>query len=263
MHLGRPTGPVVCYYGDDPSPIPTAEVIIAMRPNIARRVAPLLLAASLIVACAEAGGDTPPVLIAVITPSPAPPTASRAVVSPVTAAATRAASPTVAPTATSSPTVTPTAMPTATATPSATASPAPTASPTTTPDPYAGLSIADLAARPYGGGSVRAEKVLAVTDAFTRTLISYPSDGLTIYGFMNTPQGGNGPFPVVIASHGYIEPSQYTTLDYTTRYADALARAGFLVLHPNLRGYAPSDDGPNRFRVGMAARRAQPGGAGA
>jgi dipeptidyl aminopeptidase/acylaminoacyl peptidase len=100
---------------------------------------------------------------------------------------------------------------------------------------------------------VRAEKVLAVTDAFTRTLISYPSDGLTIYGFMNTPHGGNGPFPVVIASHGYIEPSQYTTLDYTTRYADALARAGFLVLHPNLRGYAPSDDGPNRFRVGMAA----------
>jgi dipeptidyl aminopeptidase/acylaminoacyl peptidase len=57
---------------------------------------------------------------------------------------------------------------------------------------------------------------------------------------------------VVIALHGYIEPAIYDTIDYTTRYADALARAGFLVLHPNLRGYPPSDDGENLFRVGMA-----------
>jgi dipeptidyl aminopeptidase/acylaminoacyl peptidase len=57
---------------------------------------------------------------------------------------------------------------------------------------------------------------------------------------------------VVIALHGYIEPGVYSTLDYTTRYADALAREGFLVLHPNLRGYPPSDEGDNRFRVGMA-----------
>jgi dipeptidyl aminopeptidase/acylaminoacyl peptidase len=56
----------------------------------------------------------------------------------------------------------------------------------------------------------------------------------------------------VIALHGYIDPQIYQTLDYTTRYADSLARAGFLVIHPNLRGYAPSDDGDNLFRVGMA-----------
>lgn len=86
---------------------------------------------------------------------------------------------------------------------------------------------------------------------FNRFLISYPSDSLTIYGFMNVPQGP-GPFPVIIALHGYIEPEIYYTIDYTTRYADALARAGYLVLHPNLRGYKPSDDGPNLLRVGMA-----------
>jgi len=56
----------------------------------------------------------------------------------------------------------------------------------------------------------------------------------------------------VIALHGYIDPAIYQTLDYTTGYADALARAGFLVIHPNLRGYPPSDEGDNRFRVGMA-----------
>jgi dipeptidyl aminopeptidase/acylaminoacyl peptidase len=57
---------------------------------------------------------------------------------------------------------------------------------------------------------------------------------------------------VVIALHGYINPEIYNTIDYTTRYADALARSDFLVLHPNLRGYPPSDEGDNFLRVGMA-----------
>ena len=128
-------------------------------------------------------------------------------------------------------------------TPSVTVSP--------TPDPYAGLTISDLIARSYGDGAFVIEEVMAENSYFTRYLVSYPSDGVKIYGFMNVPTG-DGPFPVVIALHGYIEPEIYNTLDYTTGYADALARAGFLVLHPNLRGYQPSEDGPNLFRVGMA-----------
>jgi len=125
--------------------------------------------------------------------------------------------------------------------------------PTPTPaDPYAEWTIAHLVDRFYGAGEATIEQTMVVTDRFTRYLIRYPSDGLTIYGFMNVPTGDNGPYPVIIAVHGYIDPARYGTLDYTTRYADALAEAGFLVLHPNLRGYWPSDDGPNRFRVGMA-----------
>jgi len=127
-----------------------------------------------------------------------------------------------------------------------------TATVTPTPDPYAGLTIDDLANRDYGEGELRVVEVLAENSYFTRYLVAYPSDGLNIYGFMNVP-GGEGPFPVIIAIHGYIDPSIYNTLDYTTGYADALARSGFLVIHPNLRGYLPSDDGPNLFRVGMAA----------
>ena len=86
---------------------------------------------------------------------------------------------------------------------------------------------------------------------FTRYLIRYPSDGLNIYGFANIPNDDQV-HPVIIALHGYIDPSIYYTLDYTTMYADALANAGYIVLHPNLRGYQPSDDGENLFRVGMA-----------
>lgn len=125
------------------------------------------------------------------------------------------------------------------------------ASPTPTPDPYAGMGIEDLAARSYGQGDLQIQQTLGTTPDFTRFLFSYPSDGLTIYGFMNVPPGA-GPFPVIVALHGYIDPAEYGTLDYSTRYADDLARAGYLVLHPNLRGYGPSDSGPNLLRVGMA-----------
>ncbi len=142
----------------------------------------------------------------------------------------------------------PTHIPTITPVPSQT----PTSTITPTPDPYAGLTIDDLSSRSYGGGDLIVEDVLAENSYFTRTLLSYPSDGLKIYGFMDIPRKGTPPYPVIIAVHGYIEPSIYNTIDYTTRYADAFARAGYLVIHPNLRGYPPSDSGDNLFRVGMA-----------
>lgn len=139
--------------------------------------------------------------------------------------------------------------------PTATLAPTPTEfvpTPTPTPNPYAAYGIEALAGRPYGGGEIRVHQTLEDNAYFTRYLISYPSDGLEIYGFANVPKLGEPPYPVVIALHGYITPSIYNTLDYTTGYADALAVAGFLVLHPNLRGFPPSDEGENLFRVGMA-----------
>jgi uncharacterized protein len=131
--------------------------------------------------------------------------------------------------------------------------PAAQLTPSPTPDPYAGLTIAELAARTYGGGELKIEKTLAQKTAFTRYLISYPSDGLTIYGFMDVPTG-TGLFPVILVLHGYVSPVNYQTLTYTTHYADALAEAGYLTIHPNYRGYPPSDTGsrPNLFRVGFA-----------
>ena len=123
--------------------------------------------------------------------------------------------------------------------------------PTPTIDPYAGLTIEDLRARSYGSGLFEIESILGVSSAFTRTLVNYRSDGLNIHGFMNVPPG-EGPLPVALVLHGYIDPAKYKTLAYTTRYADALARTGYIAIHPNLRGYPPSDDGPDEFRVGKA-----------
>jgi len=124
-----------------------------------------------------------------------------------------------------------------------------------TPDPLVGLTIPELAARSYGNGQLKNWQVINQAVGFTRYLISYPSDGLTIYGFMDVPTAPprvGSTYPVVIAVHGYIAPGLYQTIDYTARYADRLSAAGFLVLHPNLRNYYPSDKGPNVMQVGYA-----------
>ncbi|HET9913007.1 MAG TPA: alpha/beta fold hydrolase [Anaerolineales bacterium] len=151
----------------------------------------------------------------------------------------------------------PAATPTFTTIPSATVTQFPTLTPTLsptlspTPDPYFTWTIDYLRSRTYGGGQIEFLEVLGQNLYFTRYLIRYPSDGLNIYGFANIPNEA-GIYPVIIALHGYIDPAIYNTLDYTTHYADALASAGYIVLHPNLRSYAPSDSGENLFRVGMA-----------
>jgi len=117
--------------------------------------------------------------------------------------------------------------------------------PTSIPEvnPY---SIEALANRTYGEGELTIEYLWERQEDFVRYYITYTSDGLTIHGFVDVPEG-DGPFPVVIALHGYIPASEYETLDYSTRYADSIARQGYIVLHPNMRNFPPSDS-PGRVR---------------
>ncbi len=126
-----------------------------------------------------------------------------------------------------------------------------TPTPSVIPDPYAALTIEALAGRSYGDGQIIDLGKLSEASTFTRHLVSYPSDGLTINGFMDIPNG-KGPFPVVILLHGYVDPVGYQIETYTARYAAAFANAGYIVIHPNYRDYPPSDSGANEFRVGFA-----------
>ena len=153
----------------------------------------------------------------------------------------------------------PSAVPLATATLATplTADPSPTAVPTGAvavsgaSNPYAKYTIPYLRTRTYGGGQLQVIGAPIQFSNFVRYLIAYPSDGISIAGFMDVPNG-LGPFPVVIMLHGYVDPLAYTTLDYTTPYADALAGEGYMVLHPNMRNFPPSGTGDDLFRVGMA-----------
>ncbi len=195
---------------------------------------------------------------AVNPPSPAPLPTAIPVALVATATATATLSPPSVTPAPPTPTATP-RPPTATATaslppPSATPIP-PTATPlppTPTPDAYAAIDVEGLRRRDYGSGRIETVRVLEEQAAFTRYLIRYPSDGIPITGVMNVPKG-EGPFPVVIVNHGFIQPSSYqTTSAYTLPLADALARNGYLTLHPDYRNYGGSGQGPNPFRIGYA-----------
>ncbi|MBE2222752.1 MAG: alpha/beta fold hydrolase [Anaerolineae bacterium] len=133
--------------------------------------------------------------------------------------------------------------------------PPPAATATIGPSPtyyaYAGWTIADLQNRQPQTGILQTHDILTTGPNYTRHLISYPSDGLTIYGFMNTPPTTE-PLPVVLVLHGFVEPDEYDVEAYTMPYADELAKDGFLVIHPNYRNYPPSDNGDNLFRAGYA-----------
>ncbi len=115
--------------------------------------------------------------------------------------------------------------------------PTPTIIPTPPPSIF---SLESLASRTYGKGNFNVEYTWERQEDFVRYKVNYSSDGLAIHGFVNIPEG-KGPFPIVIALHGYIPASRYETLDYSTRYADSIARKGYIVLHPNMRNFPPSD----------------------
>jgi dipeptidyl aminopeptidase/acylaminoacyl peptidase len=144
----------------------------------------------------------------------------------------------------------PVATPIATAVlPTATAI-TPTPLPTPTLAPYEQYTINYLGRRTYGGGKIEIVEKLAESDTFTSYSIRYPSEGLTIYGFMNIPKG-NGPFPVIISVHGYAAYGKYDPFNPSQDFADFFAENQFIVIHPGLRNQPPSDNGDNLLRVGM------------
>lgn len=144
-------------------------------------------------------------------------------------------------------TQTPTATMEPTLTPTPTAEPLATVTPT--PEPFRDLYIQALIERSYGGGVLEDTGSLNGAVGFSRKLFRYRSEGLDLYGFINIPEG-EGPFPVIVMAHGYVDPAEFSTLDYSVRYADALTEAGYIAIHPNLRGYAPSEKGENVLGTG-------------
>ena len=115
-----------------------------------------------------------------------------------------------------------------------------------------GLSIERLFDKPFDGRDFTVGAVLERHAAYTRHSITYRSGEFSISGIMNLPVG-DGPFPVLILNHGYIDTSVYTSGRGLRREQDYLARQGFLVIHPDYRNHAQSsrvDEGELENRLG-------------
>ena len=129
-----------------------------------------------------------------------------------------------------------------------------TAAPSPTPTneelifPY---TIDGLRQRDYQSGEIRIIETLTETDKYTSYLIDYPSDGLTITGFMQIPKG-DGPFPVIVMNHGFYARSIYNSGDGTDRSSAFLADHGYITIASDYRSWGESDIGESFFYSGLA-----------
>lgn len=108
------------------------------------------------------------------------------------------------------------------------------------PDP---MTIEAFGKMRLEGTDLILEGIETENDAYTRHAISYRSNGLKITGVLLIPKG-EGPFPLLILNHGYIDPFIYTRGRGLKREQDYLARQGFAVLHTDYRGHAGGDKSP-------------------
>jgi dipeptidyl aminopeptidase/acylaminoacyl peptidase len=123
--------------------------------------------------------------------------------------------------------------------------------PNPNPNPHP-VSLPALMQKDIHGSDLTLGNVLDNNSAYTRYAITYKSGDLTISGIVNIPKG-DGPFPVIITNHGYIDPAVYTIGRGLKREQDYLARRGFAVLHPDYRNHAGSDNDPSsdmNLRIG-------------
>lgn len=137
--------------------------------------------------------------------------------------------------------ITPTPVPTQTFTP------APTPTIEELVFPY---TIDGLRQHEYQSGKIHIRSTLMETDKFTGYLIDYPSDGLTITGVMQIPNG-DGPFPVIIMNHGFFSRSLYASGDGTDRSSAFLAEHGYITLASDYRSWGDSDIGNSFFYSGL------------
>lgn len=105
------------------------------------------------------------------------------------------------------------------------------------------MSIEHFGRMRLEGTGLTLDSVEAKNDAYVRHRISYRSNGLKITGILNIP-AGQGPFPLLVFNHGYIDPAVYTQGRGLKREQDYMARRGFAVLHTDYRGHAGGDKSP-------------------
>lgn len=109
------------------------------------------------------------------------------------------------------------------------------------------LQIATLRNGTYPGSELTVEQSLPNGSNYSRTIVSYRSEGNKIYALLTVPNGEKPAtgWPVIIFNHGYIPPTQYRTTERYVAYTDAFSRNGYIVLKPDYRGHGDSEGQPS------------------
>ncbi len=113
------------------------------------------------------------------------------------------------------------------------------------------LSISFMKKKTYPGSLLTIEQTLPSTQTYQRYVTSYLSDGLKIYALMTIPIGKKPEhgWPVILFNHGYIPPSQYSTIESYAVMVDPLASHGYIVFKPDYRGNGNSQGIPTQVYV--------------
>ncbi len=135
--------------------------------------------------------------------------------------------------------------------------PTPTVLPSPTPTqtvaqalyPY---TIEGLRKHNFQSGKITIRETLLETKDFTRYLIEYPSDGLTITGILQVPTIGEPPYPVIVMNHGFFSRTVYASGDGTDRAAEFLNQRGYLTVSSDYRTWADSETGISLYYSGLA-----------
>lgn len=116
------------------------------------------------------------------------------------------------------------------------------------------LTVEHFAQMTLSGSALTIGGVQENNAAYARHTITYRSNGVLVSGTLAIPHG-EGRHPLIVQNHGYIDPAVYTNGRGLRREQDALARAGFAVLHTDYRKHAQSDPDPdmrNIYDAGLA-----------
>lgn len=105
------------------------------------------------------------------------------------------------------------------------------------------FSIPHFRSMTLSGTEFTLDRTMEKNEIYTKYSMHYKSNGLLITGVFLLPHG-DGPYPLVIFNHGYIDPAVYTQGRGLKREEDYMARQGFAVLHTDYRGHAGSDPSP-------------------
>lgn len=132
---------------------------------------------------------------------------------------------------------------TATALPTPTLAPTAIAIPSATPTPPHPLSIELMRQQEYPGSDLVFEQTLPAGNGYSQYVVSYLSEGNTIYALLTIPLGEKPAtgWPVIIFNHGYIPPEIYRTTERYEAYVAAFASAGYMVLRSDYRGHGSSE----------------------